>query len=673
MKNLRSQNMGYRFLTFFFIFCINLTNAQNKSSCLSKINLLKMQSASLGEIRSFLNGEGWTLENVESDRAFQYFDVTLNYNIISWQKSAYPGNEHLILYNNTEKPNIIIYQASSTCFNELLNQFPSKQGKTTVESNKLLTVYKENAITIEFREYNNANSDHHYSVLIFKTADLFRELQTLKANEEKIIKDEQEKKEKIIKDEQEKKEKIIKDEQEKEEIENEKKSKYNNNISDGNKLFELGKYEEAKFKYLAAKEIKFNENITAKISLCDNAICDKIIDKGDSVYSKSEFESALKIYNQAKSFNSTSYVLQEKISLTKAKILEKKVEVIKKTAINYFNNKKFEKAIDSYNSILQIDNANVYATQKIKEIHEIKNILTKRKTNIFSYKETNSLDFSLFKTDLLNDINSKINNSRNGFIDLNYKISFDTIGHNHSSIIKINSSIKNYDTFLSSISKKTVKPSIEGGYFLATNENIKFDLKWKSKKTKFKYSSKKGVFQCHNNINLNVSNIENYINAQNFNYGKYIFEIKNKVANGNSFDDIKLIKYKMAGPGSALYSILMPGMGTLKVTYGSKGWGRFTFFLLSSCLAISSKLYSDEQYINYEKAAARTQQNKYYENYTLGYNSALIAGSISASIYLYDILWVFSKGIKNLKQSKSLRQQLQKGPVIIENQSITIQ
>ena len=651
MKNLRSQNMGYRFLTFFFIFCINLTNAQNKSSCLSKINLLKMQSASLGEIRNFLNGEGWTLENVESDRAFQYFDVTLNYNIISWQKSAYPGNEHLILYNNTEKPNIRIYQASSTCFNELLNQFPSKLGKTTVESNKLLTVYKESAITIEFREYNNDNSDHHYSVLIFKTADLFRELQTLKANEEKIIKDEQEK----------------------EEIENKKNSKYNNNISDGNRLFELGKFEEAKFKYLAAKEIKFNENITAKISLCDNAICDKIIAKGDSVYSKSEFESALKIYNQAKSFNSTSYVLQEKISLTNAKILEKKVEVIKKTAINYFNNKKFEKAIDSYNSILQIDNANVYATQKIKEIHEIKNILTKRKTNIFSYKETNSLDFSLFKTDLLYDINSKINNSRNGFIDLNYKISFDTLGHNHSSIIKINSSIKNYDTFLSSISKKTVKPSIEGGYFLATNENIKFDLKWKSKKTKFKYSSKKGVFQCHNNINLNVSNIENYINAQNFNYGKYIFEIKNKVANGNSFDDIKLIKYKMAGPGSALYSILMPGMGTLKVTYGSKGWGRFTFFLLSSCLAISSKLYSDEQYINYEKAAARTQQNKYYENYTLGYHSALIAGSISASIYLYDILWVFSKGIKNLKQSKSLRQQLHKGPVIIENQSITIQ
>ena len=662
MNKLRSQNMGSRLLTFFFIFCINLTNAQNKSNCLSKINLLKMQSSSLGEIRNFLNGEGWTLENVKSDQAFQYFDVTLNYNIISWQKSAYPGNEHLILYNNPEKPNIIIYQANSTCFNELLNQFPPKQGKTTVESNKLLTVYKENAITIEFREYNNANSDHHYSVLIFKTADLFRELQTLKANEEKIIKDEQEKKENI------KKEEI-----EKEEIENEKKSKYNNNISDGNKLFELGQFEEAKFKYLAAKEIKFNENITAKISLCDNAICDKIIAKGDSVYSKSEFESALKIYNQAKSFNSTSYVLQEKISSTKARILEKKVEVIKKTAINYFNNKKFEKAIDSYNSILQIDNANVYATQKIKEIHEIKNILTKRKTNIFSYKETNSLDFSLFKTDLLYDINSKINNSSNGYIDLNYKISFDTLGQNHSSIIKINSSINNYDAFLTSISKKTLKPSIEGGYFLATNENIKFDLKWESKKTTFKYSSKKGIFQSHNNINLNVGNIENYINAQNFNYGKYIFEIKNKVSNGNSFDDIKLIKYKMAGPGSALYSILMPGMGTLKVTYGTKGWGRFTFFLLTSCLAITSKLYSDEQYINHEKAAPGTEKEKYYENYTLGYNSALISGSIAATFYLYDILWVFSKGIKNLKESKSLRQQLQKGPIKIENQSITIQ
>jgi len=71
-----------------------------------------MQSASSGEIWNFLNGEGWTLENVKSDQTFQYFNVTLKYNIISWQKSSlFYNNEHIILYNNSEKPNIIIYQA----------------------------------------------------------------------------------------------------------------------------------------------------------------------------------------------------------------------------------------------------------------------------------------------------------------------------------------------------------------------------------------------------------------------------------------------------------------------------------------------------------------------------------------------------------------------------------
>ena len=68
-----------------------------------------------------------------------------------------------------------------------------------------------------------------------------------------------------------------------------------------------------------------------------------------------------------------------------------------------------------------------------------------------------------------------------------------------------------------------------------------------------------------------------------------------------------------------------------------------------------------------------TNIDKLYNNANTSHKIALISGGISASIYLYDIIWVISKGAKNLKSSKPLKKQLQQGPVQIQNQPITLQ
>ena len=198
-----------------------------------------------------------------------------------------------------------------------------------------------------------------------------------------------------------------------------------------------------------------------------------------------------------------------------------------------------------------------------------------------------------------------------------------------------------------------------------------FDVKWSTTKNIFK-SNSKGIF--HNNYsNQNFNSVENFINKQPIKYGKFILEIKNKEVNGKSYSNINLVKYKIVGPEAALYSILMPGMGTLKVTYGNYGWKRLTWFLFSSGLAIGSKLYSDVQYKNYLGATSQVDIDKYYNNANVSHKIALISGSISASIYLYDIIWVISKGAKNKKDSKSLRKQLKLSPVQIQNQPISWQ
>ena len=108
---------------------------------------------------------------------------------------------------------------------------------------------------------------------------------------------------------------------------------------------------------------------------------------------------------------------------------------------------------------------------------------------------------------------------------------------------------------------------------------------------------------------------------------------------------------KLAGPLCAINSMVFPGWGTTKVSYGKKGFGRSLIFFSTLLIAIVSNNNSNKQYEAYlnEKNDQR-QMNIYYNNANTSHQIALISGGISASIYLYDVIWVFSKGRKNIKK-----------------------
>ena len=619
------------------------SQAQENSVCLTKHQLFKMQSSSLDDIRMFLNNEGWSFDGAKSNQSYNYFDYPINYNIESWEKSSYYNGGNIILYNSTGKPNIVIYQSNSSCFNDLLKSFTSTKGKTSVDEDKLVTIFKENLITWEFREYKNDYSRKQYSILVYNSNALFQELQILKEKEDALKK-----------------------------AAAEQMKKYENAINEGDILFSAKQFDQAKLKYLTAIEIVHRDSIQSKIDLCDKAICEKLISKGDSLYNTNQYEKALSVFTEAKDCSKSLLSLQEKIKITERKILDGKINTIQSKADVYFNDKKYDLALDNYNSILLIDKSNVYASERIKKIQGIKNILAKRSTTVFSYKSINKNELLQFQNLLLDDMNLQINKYNEGFLNLNYLISFDTLGNNLSAVKNISTSLTGYTTNLSNITSNGIlKPSSEGGYFLASKENLTLDIKWSTAKASYK-SNSKGIFQTEY-TSQNQSTIESFINRQPFKYGRYIFEIKDKEFNGKPFSDINLVKYRTIGPEAALFSMLMPGMGTLKVTYGKKGWGRFTCFLLSSGLAIGSKLYSNAQYKSYLGATSQADIDKYYNNANISHKIALISGGISATIYLYDIIWVISKGFKNIKDSKPLRKQLQQSPVQIQNQSISWQ
>jgi len=741
MKLFRMKNIGTKlFFIVVFILCIAKSNAQDNSGCLTKHQLIKMQSASLNDIRMFLNNGGWSFDGAKSNQSYNYFDYPISYDVVLWKNSSYYNGGNILLYTSASKPKIVVYQLNSSCFNDLLQSFNAiVNGKTNIDSSKLVTTFKEANITIEFREYKNDYSSMQFSILVYNSTALFQEIQILKKQAEALKK-----------------------------AEAEKKKKYDNALEDGDVLFSSSKFEMAKLKYLTAFEIENNVLVQSKIDLCDKAICEKIISKGDSLYNVNQYDKALSVFTEAKGcsksllslqskidlcdkaicekiiskgdslYNVNQYdkalslfteakgcsksllslqskidlcdkaicekiiskgdslysvnqydkalsvfteakgcsksllSLQEKIKITERKILDDKINTIQSKADLYFNDKKYDIALENYNSILLLDKSIVYASERVKQILEIKNVLAKRITTVFSYKNTNRNDLIQFQNLLLNDMKLQINKYKEGFLNLNYLISYDTIGTNLSSVKNISTSLTGYSTYLSKISQNGIlKPASESGYFLASKENLTFDVKWSTTKNLFK-SNSKGIFQNeYPNSNLNA--VESFINKQSFKYGKYLFEVKNKVVNGNSYSDINLVKYRTVGPEAAFFSMLMPGMGTLKVTYGEKGRGRFTCFLLSSGLAIGSKLYSDAQYKSYLGATNQADIDKYYNNANTSHKIAIMSGSISASIYLYDIIWVISKGAKNIKDSKPLRKQLQQGPVQIQNQSISWQ
>ena len=246
MKFHKVRNMVINKILLASLFFLSAANgyAQENSGCLSKHQLIKMQSSSLDDIRLFLSNESWSFNSAKSNQSYNYFDYPINYNIVSWEKSSYYNGDNIILYNSTGKPNIVIYQSSSSCFNDLLKSFTSIK-ETSVDEDNITTIFKENSITIEFREYKNDYSSRQFSILVYNSTALYQEIQILKEQAEALKK-----------------------------AEVEQKKIYDNAIAEGDVLFSSSKFESAKIKYLTALEVENNVLVQSKIKITEKKILD---------------------------------------------------------------------------------------------------------------------------------------------------------------------------------------------------------------------------------------------------------------------------------------------------------------------------------------------------------------------------------------------------------------
>jgi len=610
--------------------------AQQSEGCLTKYQLIKMQNSSIGDITQFLNSESWSYSSSQINQTFNYRGISLNYNLAAWEKAFYRNGGKISIFYLMGKSNIVDYECSESCFKELFNGFRSGSGNSSVQDGILLTSFKEGPITLDFVEYPTSYSGNRFTIQIYNSFFLQREID--------------------------KKAELIKHIQQLTAL--------------GDNLFASARFKEAKDNYLEALGLQDNDTLRNKINDCNDGIANVLILKGDSLSKVGDFEGSLNFYRQALLISNNQNEVNKKIEQSKKNILEKKINVLQTKADSFYSLKNLIKAEENYRLILELQQDNLHAKSRIQNIYEIKELLEERKKTIYPYHYLNPDDFKKFNASLISELNNTIDDSDRGFLKYNINVTFDTLGKNLTTPVFFKSSVSKYENFVDKlIAANTLSPIVKYNYYLASTDKIEIDANWNSFIYKFKsrFNSNKelGIHSDTVISNRALSSISNYIEQQKFRYGNFKFQIKTKQVNNSEFDDIKFIDYNTdAGPACVFYSILMPGWGTQKVTYGEKGLGRTILFLLSSAVSVGSKIYSDQQFKNYTNATNPSVINQYYQNANSAHQISLVSGGFAACIYINDIIGVISRGARNRRESQYIKKELQAHSISVANEKI---
>lgn len=696
----------------FFLIIPSISISQISTNCLTESELLRLQRLSYNEVNTFLTNKGWSfLDNDKESQSVKYFGYNLNYIVRKWQNKKTGFIEPILcFYYINGLPNLIIYQATNNCFANLLNN----QSLTGVNSNyRALVLDKPGGMALEFREYLNEITDIRFSVLVFNVASLNNLVRIENINSKVQNGDSfynQERYSDAISLYKQALDLLNSNENI---LSNEIIGKINNcyrrikivaEISTGDSLYNQIKYIDAISHFeiardsLKAGEMHLQNEIVTKIGNCNDRLnqiemrnlINRAMLKGDSLLNCMDYNEARNQYNEAlslsKRLNPKNTILENEASF---KFDRSDLMKYLKYGDDYFNqglnyealseyNKallEYNKALSNYNesrskyiSNTSLKDATVYSRIQIgvdTSNYRIERINDWQHTVSFCYEHITACN--KFK-EINNNVINTIIASRKGDGNLSYTayINFDNAGKGNN-YIKINSSsIKKINSFINEIDFSCITATKKKDYFIPSKEVMSFNLSWNT--DRFKARSKASKLKITSNeIGSNVNKyIENFINQQTYKNGIYKFDATEKIFNGNNLTDIRLTSYRNnAGPMKFLYSAIMPGWGTSKVTDGKKGTSRTVWFLITAAVSVGSKIYSDIQYDNYKNGNTVSDIENYYNKADIANKVFLVSGGFAATIYLHDILWVFGKGIKNNKQSRNLKNKLEKGSILI--------
>ncbi len=311
---------------------------------------------------------------------------------------------------------------------------------------------------------------------------------------------------------------------------------------------------------------------------------------------------------------------------------------LKAKAVGYYTSKSSsEKSLRNYSlaityldSLLLFDYENKMAVAERSELVSINSFLKERKTKVFNYWETNNY----VKENIFKDYRSKcysLVNEEDGHVAFNLNINTDTNCTMSPRIDWLSSPTDRIFFTDNEINKYSAKPYQKFGYCANSSGSLSFDINWSS--THYK------LFWVNASVSKNtgsVTKLDDYL-AQRYPLinGRFNYSRSSVNFNGESTEKIQITDFKTRGPINAFFSLIVPGTGTLIVSYGKKGYEPLGLYLAGAACILVGNTYG-----------------------------MLITGVVCVvSSYIWDFSSALFIGSRNVIRAKEVRKALRSGTI----------
>lgn len=346
-----------------------------------------------------------------------------------------------------------------------------------------------------------------------------------------------------------------------------------------------------------------------------------------------------------------------------------------------FENRNYRSALLKYREVLGMDRHHETALLRIGQIEKMLEVLSSRSVLIYDYQVLNPDSWLIFQKQLETDLNTITGSYPAGKTVFDCTLRFDTLGTNRSGYAITENTVAELPSLLDKLTRSQfLTPTYSETILVSSSSNIHIDLLWQ---TRYLTKKKKGIRIKTHNPGKAVTDrpqIASYMRNATLPDGRYTFAVKDKIVdNRQLLSDINLVKFKTTGAEAGLYSMLVPGLGTLIATNGQKGTGSMISFFLVGGGSLACFLYGQHLFKKAEAMKNRNPEsfdqdsyNRQIDNSQLFKYASYLGFGVSGVLYVSDVIHAFSRGIKNMKSSREMRRLLKNSPIEIIREDIIL-
>lgn len=321
-------------------------------------------------------------------------------------------------------------------------------------------------------------------------------------------------------------------------------------------------------------------------------------------------------------------------------------------AENFERLKNYSQAKLAYQNALTVKPEEKSIQKKVAEIDKILQFLNERKNKMYDYKEHFRSDYESINNKIVSGIKTILFNEKNlNPAKITITASIDTIGITTTDFVATVSDTRLKEQLQQISDNIKLKQPTMNGYTVFSKAIFEYTIS--ADEAIIKVSKNANGFDSDApKFNAYRSEISNALNSAPM--GKFTFQFNKATINGKDFVEDNLLKYNgIGGPSNAFLSVLVPGLGDHRVSYGKRkgiGVAVSTYGLIGA--GVGLKLYSNSEYKKYHAATEQSAMDKHYQSANYSNQAFYACIGAGAIIWISDIIWVWSKGAQNKKAQK---------------------